>query len=418
MTETRQLIQIAAAAKKARKLLSILPSAVKAKALKSMAAAINREQKKILIENKKDLVEAKKLGLSGALLSRLTLDEKNIKGMANSIREIASMKDPVGEVIEKFTRPNGLKIKKVRIPIGTILIIYESRPNVTADCIALCLKSGNSLILKGGKEAYCSNTAIFNVLQKAALKAGVPKGAFSYVLSKERSATNRLLTMADDIDLVIPRGGTGLIRAVSEISKIPVIKHLHGICHVYVDKKADTKKALAIALNAKAQNPGVCNAMETLLVHETIASRFLPSVGNLLRNAGVEIRGCQKTCRLLSYAKKAKDLDWRTEYLDLILSIKVVKNTEEAIQHIHDYGSHHSDAIVTQDKKAAEQFEGLIDSSCVLVNASTRFNDGGQFGMGAEMGISTDKLHARGPVGLRELTTYKYVVEGQGQVRT
>ena len=351
------------------------------------------------------------------MIGRLSLDAANVKKIADSLINIAGLPDPIGRVISQTKRPNGLLIKKVRVPIGVILIIFESRPNVTADCMALCLKSGNSVILKGGREAAHSNAAIYKVLSQAAYEKKVTRGAFQLVSSTDRAVVKFLLSLKEWIDLVIPRGGEGLIREVARLSKIPVIKHYKGICHVFVDKKANLKKAQDIALNAKVQNPGVCNAMETLLVHRDVASKFLPKVCEALKQKGVEIRGCDKTRSIVNGIKKATEKDWTTEYLDLILSVKVVKDLQEAVGHIQQYGSHHSDAIVTRNKKTAEAFTGAVDSACVFVNCSTRFNDGGEFGMGAEMGISTDKLHARGPMGLEELNSYKYVVLGNGQIR-
>ena len=399
----KEITRIAESAKKAAGILSTLSTAIKNNALKAMAASLFANRDRILKENAKDVGAARKKGLPASVVGRLMLDEKKMKGIADSLELIASLKDPVGEVLEERKRPNGLCIKKVRVPIGVILIIYESRPNVTADCMALCLKSGNSVILKGGSEAIRSNRALFWVLSGAAYKQGVPKGAFEFVSSTDRADVKKLLTLEDQINLVIPRGGEGLIREVARLSKIPVIKHTKGICHVFVDKDADLDKAEKIILNAKAQNPGVCNAMESLLVHERVAKRFLPRITARLKERGVEIRANKK--------------DWGIEYLDLILSLRVVKNAQEAIAHIEKYGSHHSDAIITENRRTAAYFTDSVDSSAVFVNCSTRFNDGGEFGMGAEMGISTDKLHARGPMGLNELTSYKYVVLGDGQVR-
>ena len=409
--------QIAINAKAAAHPLSLLSSKDKNAALKEMAQAVWNSRALILSENQKDVAAARQKGLAPSLVGRLELNEKKIKGIADSLNLIAGFPDPVGRVIWTRKRPNGLVIKKVGVPLGVILIIYESRPNVTADCMALCLKSGNSVILKGGSEALHSNKAIFDVLQKAAARKKVPLGAFGFVPTGDREAVKTLLGLNELIDLVIPRGGEGLIREVAQISKIPVIKHYKGVCHVFVDKDADLKKSISIVINAKTQNPGVCNAMETLLVHESAAKKFLPMAGKELRAKNVEIRGCEKTRALIPGAKKATEEDWRAEYLDLVLAVRVVRDVREAAAHIQKYGSHHSDAIVTQNKKTAEFFTASVDSACVFVNASTRFNDGGEFGMGAEMGISTDKLHARGPMGLEELTSYKYVVTGNGQVR-
>jgi glutamate-5-semialdehyde dehydrogenase len=367
--------------------------------------------------NKKDVLAAKAAGLSCALIDRLTLDDKRIASMAGSLLEIAKLKDPVGEDIRAWKIPNGLWIHKVRVPIGVVAIIYESRPNVTSDCIGLCLKSGNSVILRGGSESLNSNIVIFEILNKVAQKHGLPKGLINMVTTKDRRAVDVLLRLNEYIDLVMPRGGEGLIRRVVSLSRIPVIKHYKGICHVYVDEWADLNMALNICFNAKVQRPGVCNAMECMLVHRDVAARFLPSMARKFSEAGVEMRGCPMTKKIVKGAKLAKEKDYYTEYLDLILSVKVVKDLEEAIKHVNHYGSHHSDTIVTENYENALKFLRQVDSACVYVNASTRFTDGNQFGLGAEIGISTDKLHARGPMALEELTTYKYMVFGNGQVR-
>lgn len=409
--------KIARQARQSAHPLSLVGAAVKKRALIAMAEALVKGADKIIGENKKDLDAARRAGLASALIARLTLDKSKIKKIADGIRQIAFLPDPVGSVMGSWKRPNGLKISKVRVPIGVILIIYESRPNVTADCMALCLKSGNSVILKGGSEAIHSNRAIFKVLERAAYEHSIPPGVFQFVDTTDRGAVQALLKLSEFIDLVIPRGGESLIRRVAEESRIPVIKHYKGVCHVYVDRKARFDKAVSIALNAKVQNPGVCNAMETLLVHEAIAKSFVPTVCRALAAQGVEIRGDERVRRFYKDAVAATEEDWSAEYLDLVLAVRVVRDVEEAIGHVERYGSHHSDAIVTEDKKAAEKFAASVDSACVFVNASTRFNDGGEFGMGAEMGISTDKLHARGPMGLEELTSYKYIIRGSGQVR-
>lgn len=382
-----------------------------------MAKALVRSAGRVIRENQKDVRAALRHGLPQSLVARLKLDRAEIGKIADSLISISRLPDPVGRVLSTTRRPNGLVIKKVAVPIGVILIIYESRPNVTADCMALCLKSGNSVILKGGSEALYSNRAIFGVLAQAAVRSGIPRGAFQLVATSDRPAVRTLLGFSEWIDLVIPRGGEGLIREVARISRIPVIKHTKGVCHVFVDRKADLKKSENIVVNAKVQNPAVCNAMETLLVHKDVAPRFIPRICRVLEEKGVEIRGDEKTKKLFPRARKATQRDWATEYLDLILAVRVVKGPKDAIGHIQKYGSRHSDAIVTEDKKVASLFTGAVDSACVFVNCSTRFNDGGEFGMGAEMGISTDKLHARGPMGLRELTSYKYLVFGHGQTR-
>lgn len=408
--------QLALDAKAAAHPLSLMSAQAKAAALKEMAKAVRAHRSVILSENKKDVAAAREKGMAPALVGRLELTEAKLDGIASSLERIAALPEPVGRVLWTRRRPNGLVIKKVSVPLGVILIIYESRPNVTADCMALCLKSGNSVILKGGSEAAYSNRILFQVLSKAAVKMKVPRGAFQ-LAQADRESVKRLLTLTEEIDLVIPRGGEGLIREVAQTSRIPVIKHYKGVCHVYVDKEADLKKAAAIVVNAKTQNPGVCNAMETLLVHEAAAKKFLPQIALELAAKKVELRGDEKTRALVPAAGKATEDDWYAEYLDLKLAVRVVRDAREAIGHIQKYGSHHSDAIVTKNKKTAELFGREVDSACVFVNASTRFNDGGEFGMGAEMGISTDKLHARGPMGLEELTSYKYVVTGDGQVR-
>jgi len=337
--------------------------------------------------------------------------------MVKGINEVIDLPDPVGEVIKMWRRPNGLLVGKMRVPIGVIGIIYEARPNVTSDAAVLCLKSGNAVILRGGSEAYHSNRIIVKYLREGLVEAGLPAESIQFLPFLEREAVKILLRLNDYIDLIIPRGGEGLIKTVTEESTIPVIKHYKGICHVYVDEYADLNMAISISYNAKVQRPGVCNAMETLLVHEKIASDFLPPMAEKFRKGGVELKGCEKTREIIPDIEKATEEDWTTEYLALILSIRIVKDIEEAIRHINFYGSHHSDAIVTRDYSKAKKFLEEVDSAAVYVNASTRFTDGGEFGMGAEIGISTDKLHARGPMGLEELTSYKFIIFGDGQVR-
>ncbi|MDD5044956.1 MAG: glutamate-5-semialdehyde dehydrogenase [Candidatus Omnitrophica bacterium] len=417
MALNTELVHIAQKAQKAARRMSEVSSDLKNRVLVEMARSLLKEKRLILEENGKDLASVKKKGLPQAMIERLCLDDRRIKGMADSLFEISKLNDPVGEEIKAWKRPNGLMIHKVRVPIGAILIIYESRPNVTSDCIGLCLKSGNAVILRGGSEALRSNLAIYRILEKVARKYKLPEGLISIVDTTDRAAVNLLLKMNDHIDLVIPRGGEGLIREVTKNSSIPVIKHYKGICHVYVDEAANLNMAEEICFNAKVQRPGVCNAMETLLVHKDVAVRFLPHMAKRFKEAGVELRGCPITRRILKGIKKATEKDWVTEYLGLILSIRVVESLGEAIEHINDYGSHHSDTIVTDDYSNAMRFLNLVDSACVYVNASTRFTDGYQFGMGAEIGISTDKLHARGPMALEELTTYKYMIFGEGQIR-
>ena len=412
----KDIFNLAKKAKNASYELAVLSGAIKNRALIRMAGSLKAKSKEILLANKKDLAKAR--GLSKAMRDRLSLNEARIRLMADSLREVAGLKDPVGEVIEGGLRPNGLWIQKVRVPIGVVAIIYESRPNVTSDCIGLCLKSGNVCILKGGSEAINTNRVIYQILKNAAVESGIPDEAINFVDTTEREALTELLGLSDSIDLVIPRGGEGLIRFVQKYSRIPVIKHYKGICHTYVDRCADLKMAEEICFNAKTQRPGVCNAMETLLVHNEASCDFLPGMIKRYTQAGVEIRGCAKTIKLVRGIKKAKELDWSVEYLDLILSVKVVDSLDQAIKHINHYGSHHSDSIITEKYDNAREFLNKVDSACVYVNASTRFTDGYEFGMGAEIGISTDKLHARGPMALQELTSYKYMVFGNGQIRT
>ena len=412
-----KLVKLACEAKEAAHILAKVSTQKKNEVLMSMAVALSDQKGVILTANKKDLKYAQTKKLSGVFVERLTLSEKRINEMVESLREIAKLKDPVGADIKTWSRPNGLVISKVRVPIGTILIIYEARPNVTCDCIGLCFKSGNAVILRGGSDAIHSNAAIFNILEKVVVGAGLPKTVINLVKMTDRKSIDILLTLDKDIDLVMPRGGEALIRQVRDKSKIPVIKHYKGVCHVFVEKTADFAMAQRIILNAKVQRPAVCNAMETLLVEESIAKDFLPTMIECLQDAKVEIRGCPLTRKIVKGLKKATQEDWFAEYLDLILAVKVVKNLDAAIVHINHYGSNHSDSIVTKDEASAEKFLNEVDSACVYVNTSTRFTDGFQFGFGAEIGISTDKLHARGPMGLEELTTYKYVIRGSGQIR-
>ncbi len=412
------ILKTAKAAKKASYQMALVSTAEKDRALMQMAHALEVRQAYLLKENARDLACAKKAGYAKVLIDRLTLDGKRIRAMADGLRETAKLKDPVGQLLETIRRPNGLLIKKIRVPLGVVGIIYESRPNVTADCAALCLKSGNAAILKGGREAVYSNKAIFKVLKDELKKTKVPLDALQLIESVDRQAVHELLKFDQYIDVIVPRGGVGLISFVTDHSRIPVIKHYHGVCHVYVSAKADLNMAQSISMNAKVQKPGVCNAMETLLVDRAVARKFLPSIIADLQKAGCEVRGDAATRAIVKRGvKKATLLDWRTEYLDLILSIRVVNGLNGAIEHINTYGSHHSDTIVTKDKKQAQAFLDAVDSACVYVNASTRFTDGYEFGFGAEVGISTDKLHVRGPMALEGLTSYKYEVYGTGQVR-
>lgn len=413
----KSVVEIARRAKEASRRLALVPTTVKNDALLAMAAALRKEIKSILVANRKDLARAKDKGYKDSFIDRLKLDEKRIKDMVNGLEEVAMLPDPLSEVIKMWKRPNGLEITKVRVPIGVIGIIYESRPNVTVDAVSLTLKSGNSVILRGGSEAFYSNSVLKEILSDAAVSSGIPEGSISMLPTTSHKAVEELLKLDRFIDLVIPRGGEALIRLVARISRIPVIKHYKGLCHTYIDDKADIRMAEEIVVNSKTQRPGVCNAMETLLVHKNIAHSFLPRIARVLLQKGVELRGCSRTCRILGGIKKATEKDWHTEYLDLILSIKIVDDIDGAIAHINTYGSGLSDAIVTTDYSRTKRFTEGVDSACVYVNASTRFTDGNQFGLGAEIGISTDRIHARGPMGLNELTTYKYIVLGNGQVR-
>jgi len=413
----KDIIAIARDAKNASFLMGHISSAVKDKALLAMADGIEKNRAGILSANRKDVLAAKKKKLKPAFIERLTLSGKRIKAMADSLRQVAAIHDPIGEIIKMWTRPNGLWIGKLRVPLGVIGVIYESRPNVTVDCVGLCLKSGNSAILRGGSEAINSNIAIYSVLNEAAKRCGIPDGAINLIRTTDRKAVHVLLTLSDYVDLIIPRGGESLIKEVAGRSLIPVLKHYKGVCHIYVDEDADLNMAEKTCFNAKVQRPSVCNAMETLLVNKDIAARFLPSMVKRYKEAGVEIRGCPITRKIAKGIKAAVEKDWSAEYLDLILSIKVVSGLDEAIEHINKYSTKLSDAIVTENYHNSVEFLRKVDSAAVYVNASTRFTDGGEFGFGAEIGISTDKFHARGPVGVEELTSYKYIVFGSGQIR-
>ncbi len=413
-TEVRKM---ARRAQEASRSLARLSTAEKNKALLAMAESLEKNRERLIKENQKDLAEGERARLSSSLMDRLRLTPSVIGGMAEGLREVARLPDPVGEVVRMWKRPNGLTVGRMRIPLGVIGIIYESRPNVTADASGLCFKSGNSVILRGGSEAFHSNQAIGQILRKVLADAGLPQEAIQIFPHTEREAIREMLQLEGDIDLIIPRGGEDLIRFVTRHSKIPVIKHYKGVCHIFVDETADLEMADRVCLNAKVQRPGVCNAMETLLVHEKVASRFLPKVARDLQKEGVELRGCSRTREILPHIKEAREEDWSREYLDLILSVKVVKGIEEAVEHIAKYGSSHTEAIMTSDYRNAQRFLRDVNSSCVLVNASTRFNDGFELGLGAEIGISTSKLHAFGPMGLEELTTTKFIVYGEGQIR-
>ncbi len=404
-------------AKKAARVLASVSSGVKNDALVAMADGIMDASGKLKEENAKDLEYAREKGLSSALIDRLELNDKRIDGMASGLREIAALPDPIGEVTRMWKRPNGLQIGKIRVPIGVIGIIYESRPNVTADAVGLCLKSGNAIILRGGSEAINSNTLIANTLMEAATASGLPDGCIQLIDITDRQAVMDMLKLDEYIDMIVARGGANLIKTVTENSTIPVAKHSAGICHTYVDADADLKMAEEICFNAKVQRPGVCNSMETMLVHKDVAAEFLPGMISRLIEAGVEIRGCSETRKIFPDVAEATEEDWRTEYLELILSVRVVKDVDEAIDHIMTFGSLHSDAIVTKDYDRARKFLNEVDSAAVYVNASTRFTDGNEFGLGAELGISTQKLHSRGPMGLEDLTSQKYIIYGDGQIR-
>lgn len=381
-----------------------------------MAQAMRENKEKILQENEKDMIQAKKDDLSSALLDRLYLDEKRIFAMAKALEEIAVLKEPVGRVLEGWKVPSGIQIQKVSIPIGVIAIIYESRPNVTSDTAALCFKSGNVCVLKGGKEALHSNTIIASILQKTLIKNGLPKEIISLIPDNTREGVAKLIKMDKYIDLIIPRGGEGLIRYVSENASVPVVKHDKGICHLYIDKDAKVEDAIKIAINAKCQRPGVCNAIETLLVDKAIAKEILPKLQKAFHEQQTLLKGCEFTQEVIHVEKASKE-DWDSEYLDNILSIKCVKGVEEAIEHITKHSSGHSDSIITENYSTAEYFLDTVDSACVYVNSTTRFTDGAEFGFGAEVGISTNKLHARGPMGVNELTTYKFKIYGHGNVK-
>jgi len=412
-----EVLKIAKQAKEAAQKLANLSSTAKNEALLRMAENLEARKDEIQEKNRRDIIFAEKKGLSRALIDRLTLNEKRITQMSDSLKKIAKLEDPVGRIESMWRRPNGLLIGRIRVPLGVIGIIYESRPNVTVDAAGLCLKAGNAVILRGGSEAINSNIALSDVLSEAIEEVGLPPGCAQLIKTTDRKVVEEMLKLDEYIDVIIPRGGESLIQMVTKNSTIPVIKHYKGVCHVYVDEEADLEMAEEIAFNAKVQRPGVCNAMETLLVNEKIADKFLPKMIQRFKDAGVEIRGDEITCRIDPNVKKATEEDWSTEYLDLILSVKVVSGIDEAIAHINRYGSHHSDAIVTKSYSRSRKFLQEVDSAAVYVNASTRFTDGGEFGLGAEIGISTQKLHARGPMGAGELTTTKFIVLGEGQVR-
>jgi glutamate-5-semialdehyde dehydrogenase len=404
-------------AKSAARQLAPLSSVEKNRALLAMADELQRRGASLIGENQKDLAAARAADLSSALLDRIALNPARIASMAKGLRDVASLPDPVHEITKLWRRPNGLQVGRMRIPLGVIGIIYEARPNVTADAAALCLKSGNAVILRGGSEAHHSNQAIGSVLREACIGTSVPPDAIQMVGRKDHALVDELLQLEDYIDLIIPRGGEDLIRTVVKNSKIPVIKHYKGVCHVYVEADASLEMAQRICFNAKVQRPSVCNAMETLLVHEAVAAKFLPAMIASFQAAGVEIRGCERTCALMPGIALAREADWSEEYLDLILAVRIVRDLDEAIAHIERYGSEHTESIITTSYEKSREFVERVNSSAVLVNASTRFNDGGELGLGAEIGISTSKIHAFGPMGLEELTTTKFIVFGDGQIR-
>lgn len=403
----------------ASRALANLTTDQKNKILLAMADGILSDADKIISANAIDLDDAVNNNLTNSMIDRLRLDQKRIEAIADGIRQVATLPDPVGEIMDEWDRPNGIKIKQIRVPIGIIGIIYESRPNVTSDAAVLCLKTGNATILRGGKESINSNIAISDSLQNAGEKAGLPENSIQLIPFTDRESVKHLAEMDEYLDLIIPRGGAGLIEAVVSMARMPVIKHYDGICHTYVDSECDLEMACSVVMDAKTQKPSVCNALETLLVSEQIADTFLPTIGKLLSEKQVEIRADESSRKLLGVDSVAvKPDDWKTEYLDLIISMKIVSDVKEAIDHINHYGSHHSDCIITSSEANANLFMNNVDSATVFWNVSTRFSDGEEFGFGAEIGISTDKLHARGPMALRELTSYKYLISGKGQTKT
>lgn len=414
MIDLKQMGQWAVAAKYE---LQKLSAEAKNEVLQEVAKQLIKDAKGILEENEKDIRKGEENGMHPGMLDRLRLTEERIAAMAEGIRQIAELEDPIGEALETFVRPNGLNIKKRRVPLGVIGIIYESRPNVTADAFGLCFKAGNAVILKGGSDALLSNTAVTASIRRALERCGINRNAIQLIESTDREVASRFMKLNQYVDVLIPRGGAGLIHSVVENSTIPVIETGTGNCHIYVDEYADLEKALSIIINAKTQRIGVCNSCESLVIHEAVKERFLPKLAEALKSAKVEMRGDERVCAVISNAVAATEEDYGKEYLDYILSIKIVANIDEAIAHINKYNTKHSEAIITEDKEHADRFLNEVDAACVYVNASTRFTDGFEFGFGAEIGISTQKLHARGPMGLKELTSYKYTIEGTGQVR-
>ena len=418
MSVAEQMLKVAQDAKQASQTLASLSSAVKNELLEQMAQALLNHTEELIESNEKDLAAAREAGLTPAMIDRLALDAQRIRGMADGLREVAALPDPVGEITGMWRRPNDLQIGRMRVPLGVIGIVYESRPNVTADAAGLCLKSGNAVILRGGKEAIHSNLAIGKILKGELERMRLPAAALQVIETTDRAAILELLKLEEEIDLIIPRGGEGLIRFVSENSRIPVIKHYKGVCHTFVDASADYEQAEKICINAKVQRPGVCNSMETLLIHQDIAETFVPRIATAMRAQGVELRGCESTREFAADVQPATEEDWYAEYLDLILAVRIVENLDEAMEHIRKYGSLHTEVIVTRDHKNSQRFLREINSSVVMVNTSSRFSDGNQFGLGAEIGISTTKLHSFGPMGLEDLTTRKFIVLGDGQIRT
>ena len=412
------MLKIAKNAKLASQKLVNISTDIKNQVLRRVAQKIREKKEELKKINEKDVNQAIAQGKSKAFIDRLTLNDKVIEGMAKGLEDVAMLPDPVGEIVKMWRRPNGLLVGRIRIPLGVIAMIYESRPNVTIDAAGLCFKSGNAVILRGGKEALNSNLALGKIFQETLKEFGLPEEAVQVIPTPDRAIMEYMLELEEYIDLIIPRGGEGLIRFVTEKARMPVIKHYKGVCHVYVDNEANLQMAKEIAINAKCQRPGVCNAMETLLVHKDIADKFLPELAEEYKKFNVELRGCSETLKYIPWAKPATEEDWYAEYLDLILAVKIVKDIDEAIEHISKYGSNHTEAIVTENYSKAMKFLKEVDASVVLVNASTRFNDGGELGLGAEIGISTTKIHAYGPMGLEELTTTKFIVFGNGQIRT
>ncbi len=413
----KEIIAKAKAAKEAARKLAYTSTGVKNNALLAIAGELRKQSDYILKENARDVEAGKEKGLSKALIDRLLLTEERVEDMARGLETVSSLADPVGEVESMWTRPNGLQVGRIRVPMGVVGIIYEARPNVTVDAAGLCLKAGNAVVLRGGSEAINSNKAIARVIAAAAEAAGIPQGAVQLIENTDRAAVNVMLTLNEYLDVLIPRGGAGLIQTVVQNATVPVIETGVGNCHVYVDSEADPEMAEDIVINAKCQRPGVCNAIESMLVHKEIAEKFLPTALQKLKESGVEVRGCEKTRNIVPWVTPATEDDYAAEFLDLVIAVKVVESIDEAMDHIYRYGTGHSEAIITDSYHNGRRFQREVDAAAVYINASTRFTDGGMFGFGAEIGISTQKLHARGPMGLKELTTIKYIIFGEGQVR-